>query len=243
MGDPSALAYLASPSVVAASAVAGYIAGASETPRELTYSLEIHEPTSDPAGGSAEIIDGFPREISGRVVYLPKDNLNTDGIYGGVYTYKDDMTPAEMAKVIFLNYDPNFPNIGRAGDIIVGGKNFGSGSSREQAATALIHAGVRMVIAESLSQTYQRNAFNNGFIALECPAFVKAVRDRLQPQKGQLTLTDDAGPARANFAAGVIEYAGGKYAFNTLSETIQKLIVAQGVEAVVRDRLKAEAPA
>jgi 3-isopropylmalate dehydratase small subunit len=99
-----------------------------------------------------------------------KDNLNTDGIYGKDYTYQDGMTPEQMAKVAMLNYDPKFQEIARLGDILVGGWNFGSGSSREQAATALKYRGIPLVIAGSYSQTYKRNAFNNGYIVISVEA-------------------------------------------------------------------------
>ena len=80
---------------------------------------------------------GFPPSVRGRVLFIDKDNLNTDGIYGSKHTYRDDMTPEEMAAVTFENYDPNFNTLYQKGDVVVGGLNFGSGSSREQAATAL----------------------------------------------------------------------------------------------------------
>ena len=57
---------------------------------------------------SVEIIDGFPPSVRGRVLFIDNDNLNTDGIYAGKHTYNDDMTPEQMAAVIFENYDPNF---------------------------------------------------------------------------------------------------------------------------------------
>jgi homoaconitate hydratase len=70
-------------------------------------------------------------------VFLPQANLNTDGIYGKDYTYREDMTPDMMARVVMENYDPRFAERTSAGDILVGGFNFGTGSSREQAVTAL----------------------------------------------------------------------------------------------------------
>src|SRR5437868_15384174 len=83
------------------------------------------------SAGSVEIIAGFPPSVRGRVLFVDKDNLNTDGIYGSKHTYRDDMTPEEMAAVTFENYDPNFNALYQKGDIVVGGLNFGSGSSRE----------------------------------------------------------------------------------------------------------------
>jgi len=105
--------------------------------------------------------------VRGRVLFIDKDNLNTDGIYAGKHTYRDDMTPEEMAAVTFENYDPNFNTLYQKGDVVVGGLNFGTGSSREQAATALKFKGIPCVIASSFSETYKRNAFNNGFVTID----------------------------------------------------------------------------
>ena len=132
-----------------------------------------------PAAVSVEIIAGFPPSVRGRVLFVDKDNLNTDGIYAGKHTYRDDITPEEMAAVTFENYDPNFNTLYRNGDVVVGGLNFGTGSSREQAATALKFKGIPCVIASSFSETYKRNAFNNGFVVFECPELVTHLRATL----------------------------------------------------------------
>ena len=71
------------------------------------------------------------------MVFLPQDNLNTDGIYGKDHTYRDDMTPEMMARVAMHNYDPRFGAVARTGDVLVGASNFGTGSSREQAVTLM----------------------------------------------------------------------------------------------------------
>ncbi len=107
-----------------------------------------------------------------------QDNVNTDAIYGKDYTYRDDMTPEMMARVVMENYDPTFAPRTRAGDVIVGGFNFGTGSSREQAVTCLKAKGIPLVIAASFSQTYLRNAYNNGFLCIEVPALVKRLREQ-----------------------------------------------------------------
>src|SRR5437867_12536643 len=82
------------------------------------------------------------------------------------------MTPEQMGAVTFENYDPTFTPLYQKGDVVVGGLNFGTGSSREQAATALKFKGIPCVIAGSFSETYKRNAFNNGFVVFECPDLV-----------------------------------------------------------------------
>jgi 3-isopropylmalate dehydratase small subunit len=108
-----------------------------------------------------------------RAILIPEPDISTDAIYAGRHTYRNDMSPADMATVIFENLDPVgtpviTPHI-RANDIILAGRNFGRGSSREQAATALMHRGIAAVIAVSINATYLRNAINNGLLALECP--------------------------------------------------------------------------
>src|SRR6202035_2548131 len=104
MGDPDALVYLGSPAVVAASALAGFIC-APQTFTDRAAGTSVRRAKSKPqANVSVEIIDGFPPSVRGRVLFIDKDNLNTDGIYGSKHTYRDDMTPEEMAAGTFENY-------------------------------------------------------------------------------------------------------------------------------------------
>src|SRR5207237_593617 len=126
-----------SPGVVAASAVAGFICAPKDFAERAAGTAVRRAEKKMQSAGSVEIIAGFPPSVRGRVLFVDKDNLNTDGIYGSKHTYRDDMTPEEMATVTFENYDPNFNALYQKGDVVVGGLNFGSGSSREQAATAL----------------------------------------------------------------------------------------------------------
>ena len=168
-------------------------------------------------------------------MFMNRDNLNTDGIYAGKWTYKDDMKPDEMASVIFENYDPNFRSIARRGDIIVGGRNFGTGSSREQAATALKYFGIPCVIAASFSETYKRNAFNNGFVVFECPDLV----DYLRQKFGDVKQPTVVGPEiEVSYRDSVIRCDGQAFPFPALSPVAQELVVAGGAEAVVASRLK-----
>lgn len=238
MGDKSALCYLGSPAVVAASAAAGYITGPEGEATEAPVPrIERHE--SKRPAASVTILDGFPTQVTGEIVYVPKDNMNTDGIYAGEHTYRDDMAPAEMAAVIFQNYDDKFREIARPGDILVGGKNFGTGSSREQAATALKHFGIPLIVAESINQTYQRNAFNNGVICLECPGLVQALARHFA---GKAALTNRPGwRVTVDFTAAQIVTPAGPFAFAALGEVPQRLVIAGGAEAVAKHALAAMA--
>ncbi|RKP33590.1 hypothetical protein BJ085DRAFT_9232, partial [Dimargaris cristalligena] len=147
MGSPQSLAYLASPSVVAASALAGYIRGPETTAPSTSsnkpvYSIQDHtaeptaaenEPVTTTSTTTIPIVPGFPATFTGDLVFCPQDNLNTDGIYPGKYTYNDHMTADDMKRVVMENYDPLFTTRAHAGNILVGGFNFGTGSSRAQA--------------------------------------------------------------------------------------------------------------
>ena len=135
MGSRDARCYLASPAVVAASAAAGYICGP-EVAAQRELARHYFELEARVESETVEILPGFPEKVRGRLVFLPQDNLNTDGIYGKDYTYREDMTREKMAEVVMQNYDPQFAARTQAGDVVVGGFNFGTGSSREQAVTA-----------------------------------------------------------------------------------------------------------
>ncbi len=131
------------------------------------------------------VIDGFPATVRGLLLWLDKDNLKTDGIYAGKHTYNDALTPEQMKEFIFENYDPSLRALARAGDVVVSGLNFGTGSSREQAATgARSTFGIPCVIAASFSETYKRNAFNNGFVCFECPGLVEYLRGKKRGRGG-----------------------------------------------------------
>jgi len=95
------------------------------------------------------------------------DDVNTDLIIPGKYLELVD--PDEMALHAMEGIDPKFPERVREGDIVVGGANFGCGSSREHAPLALKHAGVGAVVAEGFARIFYRNAINLGLPALQCP--------------------------------------------------------------------------
>ena len=213
MGSRDAQCYLASPEVVAASAVAGYIRG----PHEISGREPSRSYTEFPASAAGEKVDilpGFPERVNGRLVFLPQDNVNTDAIYGKDYTYRDDVTKELMAKVVMENYDPQFASRTRAGDVVVSGFNFGTGSSREQAVTCLKAKGIPLVIAASFSQTYLRNAYNNGFLCVEVPELVKRLREQFAKEITAKEKTIIPGEEiDIDFTSGVIHWRGEQFAF------------------------------
>jgi homoaconitate hydratase len=233
MGSRDARAYLASPAVVAESAAQGRIAAPGSVDASVPERT-FKDLGWAPAARSVEILDGFPSRMDGRALLLPVDNLNTDGIYGKDVTYRDDLTPDQMATYAMANYDPDFQSKVENGDVLVAGRNFGTGSSREQAATALKYRGVTMVIAESFSQTYLRNAFNNAFICLESPALSRAVR---AAHEGRDERTIPAGEISVDFARSVAVWDGAEYRLSPLGPAAQELVLAGGLEALTRRRL------
>ena len=237
MGSRDAKCYLASPEVVAASAVAGYIRG----PHEMSGHEPVRSYTEFAASAAAEkveILPGFPERVHGRLVFLPQDNVNTDAIYGKDYTYRDDVTKELMAKVVMENYDPQFASRTLAGDVVVSGFNFGTGSSREQAVTCLKAKGIPLVIAASFSQTYLRNAYNNGFLCVEVPELVKRLREQFASEIAAKEKTIIPGEEiDIDFTSGVIHWRGEEFTFPPLGSVPQSLVIAEGVENLVAKRL------
>ncbi|EGS17619.1 uncharacterized protein CTHT_0069590 [Thermochaetoides thermophila DSM 1495] len=229
MGSTEAKAYLASPEVVAASALKGYIAGPGwyqkpegvekvivgegsgnfeqDKARSIEDALDklvsqadniIANAEKDLFGGASdaaaaaeeeetltEILPGFPEKIEGEIVFCDADNINTDGIYPGKYTYQDNVPPEKMAEVCMENYDKAFREIARPGDILVAGFNFGCGSSREQAATAILAKKIPLVVAGSFGNIFSRNSINNALMGVEVPRLVKRLRETFKTKDGE----------------------------------------------------------
>ena len=278
MGHPKAQAYLASPAVVAASAIKGYICGPdSLDPNTLpkadrpTFSISNAEPSAS-AESSAEVeppLPGFPSTFRGPLLFAPQDNLNTDGIYPGKYTYQDDITLEKQAEVVMENYDPTFATLvasirsnssssssdtdTKVGVILVSGYNFGTGSSREQAATALKSAGIPLVIAGSFGDIFKRNAINNGLVCIESPELVKDLTEAYAKdgkrgaggRDGELTVNKGLN-VNVKVVGGVVEvtYPNGefkRYKVGVLGSSVQELWLCGGLEGFVLKSIQQEA--
>jgi 3-isopropylmalate/(R)-2-methylmalate dehydratase small subunit len=153
------------------------------------------------------------------------DDINTDVIFPGKYTYSV-LDPEEMARHALEDLDPEFaPNV-RKGDIIVAGKNFGCGSSREQAATCLKYAGVRAVVARSFARIFFRNAVNQGLPVIQCSEVVDKVRTG-----------DEIG---IDFTRGIIQTPGGEFGFIPFPEYILRILDAGGLIPFIKKKLERE---
>jgi len=112
--------------------------------------------------------------VTGKV-YKYGDNVDTDVIIPA--RYLNAPSPEELAKHCMEDIDPTFASKVQPGDILVGGQNFGCGSSREHAPIAIRACGVRCVIAASFARIFYRNAINIGFPILECPEAAQAIQN------------------------------------------------------------------
>jgi 3-isopropylmalate/(R)-2-methylmalate dehydratase small subunit len=152
------------------------------------------------------------------------DDINTDVIYPGKYTYTD-LAPEEMAQHALEDLDPGFAAQVQPGDIIVAGRNFGCGSSREQAVTCLKHAGVGALIAKSFARIYFRNAINQGLPIVQCAA-VEGV------ESGEEVTVD--------FSSGKVTTPRGEYSFPPLSQFVMGILERGGLIPHVRAKLGIE---
>ncbi|OGD24423.1 MAG: 3-isopropylmalate dehydratase [Candidatus Aminicenantes bacterium RBG_13_63_10] len=150
------------------------------------------------------------------------DNVNTDVIFAGKYTY-NIMPPEEMAKHALEDLDPQFAQEVKPGDVIVAGKNFGCGSSREQAAACLKYAGVQAVVAKSFARIYYRNAINLGLAVLQSAEAVEALRS--------------GDEVEVDFAAGKIRSAGREFGFPAYPPAVMDIIEAGGLIEYTKKKL------
>jgi homoaconitate hydratase len=235
MGSPNAQAYLASPAVVASSAISGKIDfdWKDKVHRPINGSIKVNEKKADKKA-SVRIIEGFTSVVEGELIFCHQDNLNTDGIYPGKYTYNDDMTQQQQAEVVMENYDPEFVKLTKTGDVLVGGFNFGTGSSREQAATALKYKGIQLVVAGTFNETYKRNALNNGYLLIECPQLVNDLKSKYG--KDKLTVKSGLN-VKIDFENSVLTFDNKTYSIDPVGEAAQELIVTGGLEEWVKKNL------
>ncbi len=278
MGHPKAQAYLASPAVVAASAANGFICGPDALAQDGYPAYDAHAPAffvNEGWTGAAkqselptlkeDILPEFPETFTGPLLFVPQDNLNTDGIYPGKYTYEDDITLERQAQVVMENYDPTFAGTvaslaasnlsvptpkSKSGAILLSGYNFGTGSSREQAATALKAAGIPLVIAGSFGDIFKRNAINNGLVCMECPELIADLTARFAKdgkrgaggKNGELTVLPGWN-VTLNMMDGSLKVSEGSKELSTyyvkpVGASVQELWLCGGLEGFIVKRIK-----
>lgn len=152
------------------------------------------------------------------------DNVNTDVIYPGKYTYTVS-GHEEIARHTLEDLDPAFVTGMQPGDVIVAGRNWGCGSSREQAATCLVYNGVGAIVAESFGRIFYRNALNNGLPAIVCPEAARVI------QPGDAVEVD--------ITSCVVRCPAGEFSFPPFSPSIMHIIEAGGLIAYVKRSLEA----
>ena len=157
--------------------------------------------------------------IRGRAHVYPRAHVNTDEIIPARYLNTHDHT--ELAKHAMEDIDPEFVQRVQLGDIVVGGEDFGCGSSREHAVWALRKAGISCVIASNFARIFFRNSLNNGFLSIECAGFADKAKSG-----------DDL---EVDLAKGVIRNhtQGTEHVFVPLTEFVQEMIAAGGLLPMV----------
>ncbi len=150
------------------------------------------------------------------------DNVNTDVIFPGKYTYTASGRE-EIARHALEDLDRAFVQGVRPGDVIVAGRNWGCGSSREQAATCLVYNGVSAVIAVSFSRIFYRNAINNGLLAITCPQAAEAI--------------DSGDTVTVDLTSHTIRAGAGVFSFPPMSDSVRQIVEAGGLIESVKRRL------
>lgn len=148
------------------------------------------------------------------------DHVSTDDIIAGRYLVKHD--PKELGAHAMENIDPDFSKKVKEGDVIVAGKNFGCGSSREQAPITLKAAGVSAVIAESFARIFYRNAINQGLPVLVCRGI-----------GGEFKNGDEV---RVDLRGGTVENltSGKKFRFEPFPDFMMEILEAGGLVPYMR---------
>lgn len=150
------------------------------------------------------------------------DDVNTDVIFPGKYTYTLRQ-PEEIGSHALEDLDPEFTRAARPGDFIVAGRNWGMGSSREQAVTCLVYRGITAVVARSFARIYYRNGINQGLLLLTCPKAVDLVKTGSR--------------MKIDLAASLILVDGQECEFPPLSPTALSILEAGGLVPFIQRKL------
>lgn len=165
------------------------------------------------------------KQVYSGPVTVVGDNIDTDQIFPGRFLELTD--PKEIGALCLCGVDeaiaPNFPQ----GGILVAGRNFGCGSSREHAPIALLNMGAAAVLADSFARIFYRNAINLGLPAVTCPG----LRDRVKP----------GDRVRVDLEAGTVtlEATGETLPCDRMGEQTQRILEAGGIKPLMRKRIEA----
>ena len=170
-------------------------------------------------------------KFKGRMWIFEDENINTDQIFPGKYTY-DPLTPEQMANHAMEDYLPTFAKDVKEGDILVTGKNFGSGSSREQAVTCLKASGVAAVVGISFGRIFYRNAINNAFPLLQCPEAVKFIFENKE------SLKDDE--IEVDIVSGIVSIKDKQFKFPSLKGEALNIFKTGGLLEYSKKKLEAK---
>jgi len=161
-------------------------------------------------------------KIQGRI-YKFGDNINSDVIIPGRYLIYIDRE--RLGQHAFEMLGEGFPDKLRSFDILVAGRNFGCGSAREQAATAIQGLGIKAVVACSFARTFYRNAINDGLPIVECPELYPVVQENDE--------------IRIDLAAGTIAHKDKDYSFPIMPDSVRKILELGGLAEYLKSQLAA----
>ena len=153
------------------------------------------------------------------------NDVDTDAIIPGRFLTDWNKTPEKLKAHCFADMNPGFASQVEAGDFVVGGRNFGCGSSREAAPVAIKMAGVKVMIAESFGRIFYRNSINVGLLALESPEASAGIA------AGDLLEVDTGAGTIKNLTQGK------SYKFKPVPSFLQQIIDAGGLAPYVKKRL------